>query len=79
MGDQFQQALMTMFQLFSGMHQEQMSLIRQELARVHALDEKRTGIEARLAQLSPVISDERPRRAATPQSRVDLPEPRDGP
>ncbi len=67
MGDQFQQALMTMFQLFSGMHQEQMTLIRQELSRVHLLDEQRKGLESRLAQLPPESSGNQ--RPAPPRAR----------
>jgi pSer/pThr/pTyr-binding forkhead associated (FHA) protein len=37
MADQFQQALLTMFRHFSGMHQDQMALIREELTQLHAM------------------------------------------
>jgi pSer/pThr/pTyr-binding forkhead associated (FHA) protein len=49
MADQFQQALMMMFQTFSGMHQDQMALIREELTRLHQLSEEQQVLQARLA------------------------------
>jgi pSer/pThr/pTyr-binding forkhead associated (FHA) protein len=49
MADQFQQALLTMFHLFSGMHQEQMSLIRDELAQLHRLSEEQRALQGELA------------------------------
>jgi pSer/pThr/pTyr-binding forkhead associated (FHA) protein len=48
MADQFQQALMMMFQMFSGMHQDQMNLIREELARVQKLTEQQRLLQAEL-------------------------------
>jgi hypothetical protein len=39
MAGQFQQALLTMFRHFSGMHQDQMALIREELAQLHEMTE----------------------------------------
>ncbi|MDB5349089.1 MAG: hypothetical protein JWN86_336 [Planctomycetota bacterium] len=45
--DQFQQALMTMFRLFTGMHQDQMELIRAELAQIHDLTEEHRALLGR--------------------------------
>ena len=50
MADQFQQALLMMFQMFSGMHQEQMALIREEMARLHQLSTEQGTLQARLAE-----------------------------
>ncbi len=48
MAGQFQQALMTMFRMFSGMHGDQMALIREELARLHELTEEQKSLQARV-------------------------------
>lgn len=69
MADQFQQALMAMFRLFTDMHTEQMTLIRQELGRIQELTEQQKAIEARLANLTPAISGERPAVAAPVRPR----------
>lgn len=60
MADQFQQALMMMFQVFSGMHQDQMNLIREELARLHQLTEEQHALQAELASRSATPPDDRP-------------------
>ncbi len=80
MTDQFQQALMTMFQLFSGMHQEQMTLIRQELAQLHRLTEEQQVIASRLAatprpapEIRPMLTHE---RTAPTVARGTPPSPR---
>ena len=60
MADQFQQALMMMFRMFSGMHQDQLSkfgemhqdqmaLIREELARIHQLTEEQQALQVALS------------------------------
>jgi pSer/pThr/pTyr-binding forkhead associated (FHA) protein len=49
MGDQFQQALLMMFRMFSGMHQDQMALIREEMARILRLSEEQQALQAELA------------------------------
>lgn len=59
MADQFQQALMMMFQMFSGMHQDQMALIREELARIHQLTEQQRTLQAELDR-SPMAERVRP-------------------
>ena len=68
MAEQFQQALVMMFRMFSGMHQDQMTLIREELAKVHRLDEKQRSLEAELARALPPIE-------ATPPLRLVAAEP----
>ncbi|MBX6312809.1 MAG: FHA domain-containing protein, partial [Isosphaeraceae bacterium] len=50
MADQYQQALLTMFRLFSNMHQEQMALIREELAQIQRLTEQQQALQAELTQ-----------------------------
>jgi hypothetical protein len=50
MAEQFQQALMMMFQLFSSMHQDQMALIREELAQIQRLNREQHALQAELAQ-----------------------------
>ena len=51
MADQFQQALMTMFRMFGGMHQEQMKLIREELAQIRDLTDEQRSLQERLARV----------------------------
>lgn len=59
MAEQFQQSLIMMFQMFSGMHQDQMGLIREELAQIRRLAEEQDGLQAELARRS-VDQAERP-------------------
>ena len=66
MADQFQQALMTMFRLFSGMHQDQMALIRDELARLHELTEEQRSLQSRLTA-PPDPRERPPLRLVAPQ------------
>jgi hypothetical protein len=49
MFDQFQQSLVAMAQMFSGLHKEQVGLIRQELDRLNELTGEIQTLEARLA------------------------------
>jgi pSer/pThr/pTyr-binding forkhead associated (FHA) protein len=50
MFDQFQQAMMVMFQTFSLLHRDQMELVRQELNRVHDLTRQLHELQAELAK-----------------------------
>jgi pSer/pThr/pTyr-binding forkhead associated (FHA) protein len=50
MFDQFQQAMMVMFQTFSVLHRDQMELVRQELNRVHELTRQLHELQAELAK-----------------------------
>jgi len=50
MFDQFQQAMMVMFQTFSLLHRDQMELVRQELNRVHELTRQLHELQAELAK-----------------------------
>jgi pSer/pThr/pTyr-binding forkhead associated (FHA) protein len=45
MADQFQQALMMMFEMFSGMHQEQMTLVREQLAELSRLSQEQASLQ----------------------------------
>ena len=71
MPDQFQQALTMMLRLFSGMHQEQMALIRREFAQMNDLTEQHKTLEARVVGLPTAITVDRP--PSTPLSRNELP------
>lgn len=55
MADQFNQALMMMFQMFSSMHKDQMGLIREELAQIQQLTREQQALQAELAK-RPVAS-----------------------
>jgi pSer/pThr/pTyr-binding forkhead associated (FHA) protein len=50
MFDQFQQAMMVMFQTFSLLHRDQMELVRKELNRVHELTRQLHELQAELAK-----------------------------
>lgn len=72
MADQFQQALLMMFQMFSGMHQEQMGLIREEMARLHQLSQEQVTLQARLADRpEPPPRPPRPAPDEAPRPSVD--------
>jgi pSer/pThr/pTyr-binding forkhead associated (FHA) protein len=53
MADQFQQAVMTMVQMFSTFHRDQMDLVREELNRLHELNAEIVAIQAELASQHP--------------------------
>jgi pSer/pThr/pTyr-binding forkhead associated (FHA) protein len=77
MADQFQQALMMMFRLFNGMHQEQMALIREELAQLHRLTEEHRALQLKLEYRPPSPEPEvrsKPRRESE-TSKVARPRP----
>lgn len=48
--DQFQQSMFMMLQMFSGMHREQMGVMREELDRLRELSEEMATIKAELAK-----------------------------
>lgn len=54
MADQFQQGLAVMFRLFSGMHQEQMDLVREEMAEIRRLSEEQRLLRTALERAAPV-------------------------
>ena len=58
--DQFQHALVTMFQMFEGMHREQMDLIRGEMTRLHQLAEDERRLRAELERRTPPAPGGRP-------------------
>ena len=47
--DEFQQALMTMFQMFGAMHRDQMNLIREEMDQINRLTLEQRALESNLA------------------------------
>jgi hypothetical protein len=60
MFEQFQQTVLVMLQLFSSMHHDQTALIREELARLHAVTHELEILQKRIA--------EEPPRAAGPEA-----------
>jgi pSer/pThr/pTyr-binding forkhead associated (FHA) protein len=71
MADQFQQGLAMMFRLFSGMHQEQMALVREELAEIRRLAEEQRALRTELERVTPspppaVVPPPRPSRPPRP-------------
>ena len=71
MAEQFQQALMMMFQLFSGMHQDQMALIRQELAEIRHLTEEQQALQAELARRPSPVNGTPPMRSPSPEPSAE--------
>jgi pSer/pThr/pTyr-binding forkhead associated (FHA) protein len=65
MFDQFQQAMMMMFQMFSSMHKDQMGVIREELDRLQELTEEIQLLQSQLAKSAPGAQ---PAAAAAPQA-----------
>jgi pSer/pThr/pTyr-binding forkhead associated (FHA) protein len=61
MFDQFHQTMLMVVQLFGALHRDQMSLVRDELDRLHALTEELHGLQAELAGQPPA-----PAAPATP-------------
>jgi hypothetical protein len=57
MFDQFQQAMMVMFQTFSVLHRDQMELVRHELNRVHELTRQLHELQAELAKQPAAAKD----------------------
>lgn len=53
MFDQFQQALTMMVQMFSGLHRDQLQLIRQELGQLHSLTHELKSLQVELGKRSP--------------------------
>ncbi len=67
--DQFQQSMMMMMQMFGGMHQDQMGLLREEIAKLGELNVEMASIKAELAA----------RPATPPPSPQPPPQPQPGP
>jgi hypothetical protein len=68
MFDQFQQATLRMFDLFSGLHQDQMAYLREELDRQRELTRELQGLQAELSKLRPGALPESARlTGATPR------------
>jgi len=57
MTDQFQQALLGMLRLFGAMHQDQMALLREEMAQLRELSEEQRVLQGRLAASAPPAED----------------------
>ena len=56
MFDQFQQALMMMFQMFSSMHREQMDVVREEMGQIRHLTEELQAAQAELRQQAVAVA-----------------------
>jgi pSer/pThr/pTyr-binding forkhead associated (FHA) protein len=71
MFDQFQQAMMMMFQMFGSMHRDQMGLVREELDRIRQLTQE---IQALKAQIGSGAAAGDPGQAgASPRTRAAVP------
>jgi pSer/pThr/pTyr-binding forkhead associated (FHA) protein len=66
MADQFQHALLKMFEMFSGMHQEQMGLIRQQLDELTRLSQEQQALQEALARQSAASPVPRPAAGSIP-------------
>jgi pSer/pThr/pTyr-binding forkhead associated (FHA) protein len=77
--DEFQHALMTMFQMFGAMHRDQMNLIREEMDQINRLAQEQRALESKLAEhatVRPASLEEKQPAAATPRTGEDTPLPR---
>jgi pSer/pThr/pTyr-binding forkhead associated (FHA) protein len=72
MFDQFQQTMMMMVQMFSGMHREQFGLLREELDRVQQLSQELATLQAELANQQASASGSGP-APASPRVRETRP------
>ena len=79
MAEQFQQSLLMMFQMFSGMHQDQMGLIREELAQIRRLAEEQEGLRAGLAGRQGDLADRPALRLASTGPATEARAPAGGP
>jgi hypothetical protein len=75
MFDQFQQALMMMFQMFSSMHREQMDVVREELGQIRHLTEELQAAQAELRQQAAASQQAAAAAAAATKARPPLPSP----
>jgi pSer/pThr/pTyr-binding forkhead associated (FHA) protein len=74
MFDHFQQTVAMMVQMFSGLHRDQMALLRQELDRVQELTQELTMLQAELAKQPAAPATGRPVTAA-PAATLRLAQP----
>lgn len=65
MMDQFQTSMMMMLQMFNGMHHEQMGLVREELDRLHELNNEVQEIKARISATPPQVPPSTPAHPPT--------------
>ncbi|HMB06326.1 MAG TPA: hypothetical protein VKP69_21660, partial [Isosphaeraceae bacterium] len=73
MADSFQRALMMMLRMSDTMHQEQMAVIREELARLHQLTEEQRVLKAELARRPPAPEYGPALRLVSGESYASLP------
>jgi hypothetical protein len=70
MFDQFQQALTMMVQMFSGLHRDQMDLIRQELNQLHELTRELRDLQTELAKTPKPLAPAAPIPSPVPAAVV---------
>jgi pSer/pThr/pTyr-binding forkhead associated (FHA) protein len=73
MADSFQRALMMMLRMSDTMHQDQMALIREELARLHQLTEEQRVLKAELARRPPAPEHGPALRLVSGETNASLP------
>jgi predicted component of type VI protein secretion system len=84
MMDQFQQALVQMFQMFSGLHKDQMGYLREEMERQQQITQELRALQAELTKLRAAAPGQGQRQAAAGQAGangvgVPVPPPRTAP
>jgi hypothetical protein len=57
MCDQFQQALLSMAQMFGDLHRDQLQLIQQEMAQLHELTRELQGLQTELTRQTPAQAE----------------------
>jgi hypothetical protein len=67
MMDQFQQALVQMFQMFSGLHKDQMGYLREEMERQQQITQELRALQAELTKLRTAAPDQGQRQAPAGQ------------
>ena len=72
MFEQFQQALLTMAQMFGDLHHDQLQLVQEEMAQLHELTRELQGLQKELARQTPsptaASQADKPRTLASPQA-----------
>jgi hypothetical protein len=67
MMDQFQQALVQMFQMFSGLHKDQMAYLREEMERQQQITQELRALQAELTKVRAAAPDQGQRQAPAGQ------------
>ena len=69
--DQYQQALVQMFQMFSGLHKDQMGYLREEMDRQQQITQELRALQAELTKLHAAAPERGQRQAPAGQAGVN--------